>query len=399
MSFLQDVIETGLSKSQSQGEADRLRILNGTSFLCVILGLIAGIIIVLQGAFFVASMVALTISMMGSVLIFNAFKRHHGAKMVYVLTSNLATLTLSVLIGHGSGFQLYYLISPLIVLIIFSMDQFKMVMFCLLSYLLSFLLIEYYHFLNFQPLFEVSSLMLETFFVMNSIVGIIIAMSLVIGYSVLHRRATIELNKKSTDLESSLKAKKVLLAEIHHRVNNNLSVIAGLINMQSNQSKSNEARGALNLASNRISAMGMVHNLLYSDGNVDDIKLECFVETFVENIDKEYREKDTRVNYKLHINNIGLSLDQAIPLFLILNEVLTNSLKHAFKGRTEGEIVVDIQRTNQQTNVTITDNGIGFLPKSSSSGIGLYLIDCLTEQLNGEYSFHFDSDTHFSLKF
>ncbi|MEX0720305.1 MAG: histidine kinase dimerization/phosphoacceptor domain -containing protein [Balneolaceae bacterium] len=207
---------------------------------------------------------------------------------------------------------------------------------------------------------------------------------------------------KQEQIIDSLKEKETLLAEIHHRVKNNLSVLTGLLQLQANKESNDEVLERLLDSVARIHTMASIHEQLYQTKNFSSIEFADRIQLLAIDIQKTFQLKnDVELNFQCE--PIELSLNKALPCSLIVNEVLTNIFKHAFKGRDKGKITIEIKKTEEanRANLTISDNGNGlpddFDPNSSNS-LGLTLIHMLAQQLPAEYTFESDKNgTSFSL--
>ena len=209
-----------------------------------------------------------------------------------------------------------------------------------------------------------------------------------------------EKKKKDKELKDSLEEKEVMLKEIHHRVKNNLQVISSLLNMQVEQYRHPEAIEAINSSRNRVKAMALVHENLYQSSSIGKTSLKEYMFMLAKNIYSSYGVTFERVKYTCETNGIEFGLDTIIPLGLMLNEGISNSLKHGFPGNAVGEIKVTLQycagedhdlRNNDGQNtcyrLTIKDNGKG-LPVDFDAGktnsLGMTLLTSLAAQLDGE---------------
>ena len=204
----------------------------------------------------------------------------------------------------------------------------------------------------------------------------------------------VEREKTSAQLSSALKDKEILLAEIHHRVKNNLAVVRGLLNMQLNTTTDETAKATLRESVNRVSAMALIHQKLYTKENPDSIDLSRYVSDLVKEISSSYHHNGT-LGPRVHteINDISLTLTRAVPCGLILNELLSNAFKHAFRDGKIGIINISIQRTpdnNGTVNLVVSDNGSGMpagFDAETSPTLGITIIQSLCEQLDGKFTF------------
>jgi PAS domain S-box-containing protein len=224
--------------------------------------------------------------------------------------------------------------------------------------------------------------------------------------------------KQDKELKDSLEEKEIMLKEIHHRVKNNLQVVSSLLNMQVEQYTSPEALEAINSSRNRVKAMALVHENLYRSSKIGKTSMQEYVITLAKNIYSVYGVTFERVTFCCNINNVDFELDTIIPLGLILNEAISNSLKHGFSEGKSGKIEVSINRNNREQEISlnssspqpeiseyvlrIADTGKG-LPKdfdiSKTSSLGMTLITSLSSQLDGNLSIKNDVGTEIKLCF
>jgi PAS domain S-box-containing protein len=203
-------------------------------------------------------------------------------------------------------------------------------------------------------------------------------------------------------LKSSLKEKEVLLKEIHHRVKNNLQVISSLLRLQAGYIKDEEALDIFKDSQNRVRAMAMIHENLYQSTDLARIEFSDYISNLTNNLIRCY-SVNRNINIKLNIDRVLLRIDTAIPCGLIINELVSNSLKHAFHENQTGEISIEFLDLSQgKYSLSVSDNGIGFqedieLPKKHS--LGLQLVWNLVEQLEGSIAYQAKSGTEFNITF
>jgi PAS domain S-box-containing protein len=203
------------------------------------------------------------------------------------------------------------------------------------------------------------------------------------------------------ELKVSLREKDVLLKEIHHRVKNNLQVINSLLNLQVSDVQDPVLVDALRVSQNRIRSMALVHERLYRSGNLAGIDFGEYLEQVAGQLLRAYDRPG--VSCKVLSDRVTISIDLAIPCGLIVNELLTNALKHAFVGRSEGHIHVAFRQAEENlVELTVTDDGIGLPPCvdiRTVESMGLTLVSSLTQQLQGTIDVDRSSGTCFHLKF
>ena len=197
----------------------------------------------------------------------------------------------------------------------------------------------------------------------------------------------IQKSKSKQLIESKNEENELLLKELHHRVKNNLQVIYSLINLQKRRLDSPELHQSLSMVQNRIKTMSLVHQNLHENDNLKEVNLESYIKTISDYLKSLYFREEKEINIQIDIeNSIELSMDKAITIGLLINEILSNSLKYAFKGKSEGCISIDVQKLHTGIQMKIQDNGIGFLPdQHNSKSLGLYLIENLVKQIQGRY--------------
>ncbi len=205
-------------------------------------------------------------------------------------------------------------------------------------------------------------------------------------------------------VNQSLKEKEVLLKEVHHRVKNNMQVISSILNLQSSYVTDEYALSLLKESQNRIKTMAYIHESLYQNKTFTSINFSEYISTLASNILQSYAASAQKVSLSLDVNKIILNLDTSIPAGLIINELVTNSIKHAFNGAKEGIILINLHTKDNVLFLEVSDNGKGF-PKEidfrNTNSLGLQLVNTLVEQLNGklELSGNKEGGTSFFINF
>jgi PAS domain S-box-containing protein len=202
-------------------------------------------------------------------------------------------------------------------------------------------------------------------------------------------------------LKASLKEKNLLLKEIHHRVKNNLQIISSLLRLQTRYVKDKEAIEIFRDSQNRVRAMAMIHENLYQSSDLGRIKFSDYIRSLINNLIRCYG-LDKATNIKLNINKVLLPIDTAIPCGLIINELVTNAIKHAFV-EANGDINIDFIDLGQgKYSLSVSDNGIGVpedIEISKNQSLGLQLVWNLVEQLEGTITFNTKLGTLFTITF
>ncbi|MFI5203447.1 MAG: PAS domain S-box protein [Flavobacteriales bacterium] len=197
-----------------------------------------------------------------------------------------------------------------------------------------------------------------------------------------------ERKQRNEQIKQSLKEKEVLLKEVHHRVKNNLQIISSILNLQSSFSKDETVNEILKESQNRVKSMSFIHESLYQTKNFSHINISDYILNLSRNLVHSYYVGNQAVDLDLDLGEITLPLDQAIPCGLIINEIITNSLKYAFTSQKGAKIYVKFrEQGKEKLEMEIGDNGKG-LPKgfdiAKTPTLGLQLVTSLVEQLDGK---------------
>lgn len=211
----------------------------------------------------------------------------------------------------------------------------------------------------------------------------------------------VKVNESERQLTQSVKEKEILLSEVQHRVKNNLAVIMGLLNFQVDKATSEESKMLLQEAKNRTMSIAMVHERLYKRKDFSRIDFSQYLSELVKEVVHGH-ELSTRINVIEDIEETEVDISKAIPAGLIVNELITNSLKHAFdRSHICPEIKISISQSLDKISVTIADNGKGFDRENhqKSNTLGMDLIESLTEQIEGKVNFKKNEGTQVNVQF
>lgn len=208
----------------------------------------------------------------------------------------------------------------------------------------------------------------------------------IIGFLAIQEDIT-EQKKKDEALKESLIEKEVLLSEIHHRVKNNLAIISGLLELNLYQEEKSSTEEIIKDSQLRIKAMANVHEMLYESASFSNISFSKYIDGLIESISKSFKDHNFKLRIKKNIEDVELNVNQAIPCGLILNELITNALKHAFKGRKNGTVQIDLHQIRGVIELKVEDNGGGMaddVDPLQSQTLGLTLIKILSQQLDAD---------------
>ncbi|HEX9508116.1 MAG TPA: histidine kinase dimerization/phosphoacceptor domain -containing protein [Myxococcales bacterium] len=210
-------------------------------------------------------------------------------------------------------------------------------------------------------------------------------------------------SKTAERLRAALKEKEVLLKEVHHRVKNNLQVISSLLNLQARHIEDGKALEMFKESQNRVRSIALIHEKLYQSKDLTHVGASGYLKNLVSNLLATYGVRSNAVALSVEPNDILLGVDLAIPLGLIVNELISNALKHAFVEGKRGEVRVDLQCQDHRNHLLcVSDNGRGFpreLDFRKAPSLGLQLVCTLTEQLGGSIELSRDQGTTFRVAF
>jgi len=204
-------------------------------------------------------------------------------------------------------------------------------------------------------------------------------------------------------IKGELLEKELFLREAHHRIKNNLQIIASLLSLQASSIADPHIREMFMDSQERVNAMALIHETLYQSGNRGEIDFASYVRNLASQLIHSYDIQSDRVTLHLQIDDLLLATDKAIPSGLILNELISNALKHAFPSGRTGEIHIELHTDAAQTvTIIVRDSGIGFPADRdfrNTETLGLQLVNTLTEQLAGTLKLERSQGTVFTLTF
>lgn len=215
--------------------------------------------------------------------------------------------------------------------------------------------------------------------------------------------AEIDTRKKTEKkLKESLKEKEVLLAEIHHRVKNNMAVVSALLELEMNNLEEQELKFLLGDSLSRIRSMALLHEKLYQAGDFSYLEFNLYIEELVDKISSAYVSNFQNITTEIDADNVLLNLNQAIPCALALNELLINAYKHAFDNQEEGKIVIKLSEKDNFVELKVKDNGVG-LPEdfklNSKRTLGMQLVGKWVKQLQATLDVSEDNGATFVINF
>lgn len=203
-------------------------------------------------------------------------------------------------------------------------------------------------------------------------------------------------------LAASVQEKEVLLKEIHHRVKNNLQLVASLLNLHGSLTRDERTLLLVRESQQRLKSMGLIHETLYRTGDLARVDFRHYVKSLADAIMTAYRAESAPVRFRIDIEDVFIETDTAIPCALIINELLTNAIKHAFPGGRSGEVLVRFHHEGGRYRLCVQDNGVG-IPQEcdidTADTLGLRLVRLLTQQIGADIQVSRDGGTMIELSF
>ncbi|MEN9638174.1 MAG: putative sensor histidine kinase pdtaS, partial [Bacteroidota bacterium] len=205
-------------------------------------------------------------------------------------------------------------------------------------------------------------------------------------------------------VRDSLKEKEVLLQEVHHRVKNNLQVISSILSLQGSYVSDESTIRILKESQERIKAMSFIHETLYRTADFSKLEFTDYIKTIASNLVQSYRTVSTIILFEPELDTVYLNLDQSIPCGLIVNELMSNALKYAFKDRAEGRLRLILKQEKEFIELEVSDDGVGLgdhFKFEKHDSLGIQLVYSLVEQLDGVMQVEStpDTGTVFRLRF
>jgi len=326
-------------------------------------------------------------------LYLNFKRKYETFKIALYLVIALALPSLGFSLGNQSGFYLYFFLFPLIAFNLYTFKETKNLIRVWLVLLVSLVLTLQLNHMPSYPLIKLEPEFKDTLFHFNFFLCLIFLITMMYNIVSSH-------NKLYQKLENTLKEKDILLAEVHHRVKNNLSVISGLFRLQIKDTNLKEMNDFLLDNSNRIHSMGLTHNLLYLQKNISYLDFDNYIKELVNSLSSSFSGRD-KISISYDLLPLKIDLNTAAPFGLIINEIITNSIKHAFPNLKDPKIQITLTEEAQNYKLIIKDNGPGFNLKENKTdnSIGLFIIDSLIDQIEGKYQFDNSSGACYSILF
>ena len=195
-----------------------------------------------------------------------------------------------------------------------------------------------------------------------------------------------KISKQNVIISNSLKEKNILLKEIHHRVKNNLQVVSSLLGLQGRYSNDPSIELAIRESKDRVRSMSLIHQKLYQQDSINTVNVNDYFKDLFNSLFDSYNIHPDKLKLKLNIDDIKLDVDSIIPIGLIVNELVSNALKHAFPDDREGEVAISFEEVDDQLRLTVQDNGVGMLKdfEETNGSFGYQLIKSFKSKLDAD---------------
>jgi len=318
----------------------------------------------------------------------NVYKNYQWCSYLYYITGFAFLNILGVKMGSDSMVFLNYFPMTISILLMFGRKElFKdLIVLFVIGLTAAIYLILYYYNTDYQS--GNSSNLLKSinifFSISNTLVFIIIS--------------TIENYRKEELIAKYVKEKEVLLAEVFHRVKNNMNIITSILNLKKHMSESEEVQVAMEECRNRVFSMALVHKRIYQTNNISSINLKDYARELLDELIYGMGGDD-QLELDFQSDNIDIDLNKAIPCGLIINELVTNAFKYAKTPDKKLKLSVKIKTKDEQIYINIQDNGPGMNEEKKTESLGMLLIESLSEQISGAYTFENSDGLLFRLCF
>jgi two-component sensor histidine kinase len=214
---------------------------------------------------------------------------------------------------------------------------------------------------------------------------------------------TAELTTVNEKLRQSLQEKEVLLREVHHRVKNNLQVVSSLLHLQSLHTRDRASAEMFQESQYRVRSMALVHERLYRSSDLAQVDFTEYIQTLASSMLQSYKIDGGRIGLETNVHAVRLAIDTAVPCGLLINELVSNCLKHAFVGRGHGRVRIELTAlTEAEVLLSVADDGIGLpsdIEPGNSKTFGMQVIAALVDQLHGELEVRRHAGTEFRILF
>ena len=408
--YWNSIVNAGVNKDQTLAYSDKLQARNRLSFFCIAFSLIYVAYFLLNGLFIPFLAITFGIILFSASIVLNHFKKYTFSSLLILFNTNYCVFFFSIYLGFGSGIHLYLFTSPLIVLTLFDTKKISFIICAMMSYVLNCIIL-----LLIEKTFKIDFLILNDleknlFYIINFIFSSFILMSLALYFLynnnkvnqlLLHTNKQLIFQQELLEKEnitrktaeeqalSSLNHREILLSEIHHRVKNNLAIVTALIELQTFYIEDEKTVQILKESQNRIKSIALLHEKLYENNSLKNVDISLYTNELINFIKHSLSNREKIIKIHSDVEKINLEMERAMPFGLLLNELITNSYKHAFINKNAGNIWLTLNEEDNHYILKYEDDGPGFQTNSDTKTktLGLKLIESFCTQLNGNFNY------------
>ena len=401
------ISSNGIQKEYDDVLVKRITLINQFSVVAILVFVFSGINNYLLGDVFSALLIEALVPVCFIGYYLNKKHYHRFSSSFLFTTVSIAVFYFDSYSGFLSGTYLYYFPLILALAFVFDIRQDKKAILFHFGLIISFLFINvltHYNLFKSDFITDDKRSQMFLFNLLFSALSVGFFIYIMIQHNLnenhLYAKRIEERQHSEKAIQDALTEKNILIAELHHRVKNNLAIISGLFSLKLNDDLHEDAKNVLLESRNRVRSMALIHNRLYNSENLTNVNFDEYAKELIAEINASYPATANSVKIDTVINNVSLNINAAIPCGLILNELLTNSYKHAFKEKNNGQIHISFVNDKDNFLMTVKDNGIG-LPSDykEKQSLGVTVIESLSEQLDGSFNFSNNNGTCFELKF
>jgi two-component sensor histidine kinase len=374
------------------------------AFTAFIFSMISTVLYFFLELYYAASIV-FVIGLLFQVIVYlNRLNLQMHARVLAIITTNLGVLFFSPYIGFSAGIYLYIFTAPQLVYLLFKRKQKRLIYMCIsFNFITCLFIFIINHFKLVKPI-DLDTSLTTALYALNLIFSLIFSYVLVSIFAKNNetfidmlvdsnhqleeqqdalKNEIIEKNKINLELKQSIKDKEVLLSEVHHRVKNNLALVSGLLELENLFVKDKSVAEVLKNSKNRIKSIALLHEKLYENKHFDRINIGEYVSDLIHFIELSYSNKTKKIFIRSEIDTIFMDMEFALPFSLLINELITNSYKHAFINQDEGTISIKISQPLQNICFEFQDDGIGYNIEEglNNETIGMNLMNAFINQL------------------
>jgi two-component sensor histidine kinase len=333
---------------------------------------------------YLLSAISLSVSFLFSFFVYLNKKEHYKiSRLAVIIATNVEVFIFSACLGFDSGIYLYLFAAPLLVYLLFDFNKRKTILFYLSTYIVTFFLIYINESLRFITPFELSAGVQKTIYACNFLSAFIMCIILVIYFANNNYNYILNLTQQRNLLQKNLEERELLLSEIHHRVKNNLAVISALLELQGSYINDEKVENLVMETRNRIKSIALLHEKLYENKVLEKIDIKEYIDELVNYVKRTFNDNEEKPALHLNIDSISLTMEEAMPLSLIINELISNSYRYASEPQRQGTIRLEIVQKQDKMHLLYLDGRPGLFTGNeiNANPFSLTLIETLVDQL------------------